>query len=97
MASPDSFTALLPRFRSYDLQKYEKKDELDCAADSPEHACSTTSAWNRGTKVFFCWPGSHGIARRLWRVVNGYNGSIFNNGARGAHNEYDATSEISEV
>jgi hypothetical protein len=96
--SPESFTALLPRFRSYDLQKYERKDETSSLGrlrrTSLQYRVSMEPV---GTNVFFFAGRPTELRGDYGALSMDYNGSIFNNGARGAISEYGATSEITDV
>jgi len=96
--NPESFTALLPRFRSYDLQKYRRKDELQSASrlrrTSFQYHVSMEPV---GTNVFFFAGHPTELHGDYGALSMDYNGSIFNNGARGAISEYEATSEIFDV
>jgi hypothetical protein len=93
--SPEGFTALLPRFRSYDLQKYGQKLE---AIDSrrPSSLQYRVSMEPIGTNVFFFTERPTELRGDYGALSMDYNGSIFG-GARGLINEYDAVSDISNA
>jgi len=96
--SPESFTALLPRFRSYDLRKYERKDEAESQNRSRHNSLRyRVSMEPVGTNVFFFAGHPTELRADYGALSMDYNGSVFNNGARGPINEYEATSEISDV
>lgn len=96
--SPESFTVLLPRFRSYDLRKYERKDETE-SQNRPRRSSLQyrVSMEPVGTNVFFFAGHPTELRGDYGAVSMDYNGSIFNNGARGPITEYEATSEVSDV
>jgi hypothetical protein len=94
--SPENFVVLIPRFRSYDLRKYQAEGD-DSSLRSPRANLQyRVSMEPVGTNVFF-FAGRPTMLRGDYGALSmDYNGSLFNNGARGPINEYEATSEILE-
>jgi len=96
--SPETFIALLPRFRSYDLGKYERADEADSSMRGRRSNLQYHISMEPvGTNVFFFAGHPTELRGDYGALSMDYNGSIFNNGARGPINEYEATSDISDV
>ena len=94
--SPENFIALVPRFRSYDLGKYEAEEVSSSVRTPRANLQYRVSMEPVGTNVFF-FAGRPMVLRGDYGALSmDYNGSLFNNGARGPINEYEATSEMLE-
>jgi len=94
--SPESFIALLPRLRSYDLQKYVRTDEGESSIRRRRPTLQyRVSMEPVGTNVFFFAGHPTELRGDYGALSMDYNGSLFNTGAR-AINEYEAVSELPE-
>jgi hypothetical protein len=87
---------MLPRFRSYDLQKYARKEETE---PNTQLQRANTLRYRigmepLGTNAFFFAGRPLELRGDYGALTIDFNGSIFNNGGRGLITDYEATSAI---
>jgi hypothetical protein len=92
--SPEGFTVLFPRFRNYDVRRAWPREEGPAPVRIPRRLQYRVSMEPVGTNVFFFTGRPMELRADYGALSMDYNGSVFNNGARGVIADYEAVSEL---